>query len=84
VLRALLAVLGLFPIGSVVRLSDDRLARVVASRGTDSSRRLVSILAPPGTSEPPAPRFVCLADTPDLKSADADVELPESDVLVGF
>lgn len=66
-MRALLSVVSLFPIGSLVELSDGRIARVIRANRDDYVRPIVEILL---TATWPTPvEIVDLKDSPETKIA---------------
>lgn len=73
VVRALLRVMGLFPVGSWVRMSDGSMARVVAPNQQSYTRPVVSIVFDPSGKElkPPHP-----IDLGDPRNADLRVVEP--------
>jgi HD-GYP domain-containing protein (c-di-GMP phosphodiesterase class II) len=62
VVRALLRVMGLFPVGSWVRMSDGSVARVVAPNQHSYTRPVVSIVVDPAGSELNPPHPIDLGD----------------------
>ncbi|MCA9095474.1 MAG: HD domain-containing protein, partial [Planctomycetaceae bacterium] len=66
-MRALLSVVSLFPIGSLVELSDGRIARVIRANRDDYVRPIVEILLT-ATSTTPV-EIVDLKDSPETKIA---------------
>jgi len=75
VVRALLRVMGLFPVGSWVRMSDGSVARVVAPNQHSYTRPVVSVVLDDGGRELATPRPIDLADP---RNADLRVVEPLS------
>jgi HD-GYP domain-containing protein (c-di-GMP phosphodiesterase class II) len=87
-LRAFLSFTSLFPVGSIVELSDQRLARVIQANPRELDKPLVSIVAEPhaGLLAPDAVQVCDLADTnsPHIIRAFSPWHCARGDVLSGF
>ncbi|MHC4830300.1 MAG: HD-GYP domain-containing protein [Planctomycetota bacterium] len=69
-LRALLRVVGLFPVGSTVGLNDGRRAKV--ARATDGGRPLLIVLPGEHAGASPVPELLDLTEHPDVRITDVD------------
>ena len=67
IVRALLNCVSLFPIGSMVRISNGETGRIVHANGADHSRPVVSVLFSAGGDRLAAPRIVDLAQEEDIR-----------------
>jgi HD-GYP domain-containing protein (c-di-GMP phosphodiesterase class II) len=80
--RGLLSILGLFPVGSWVRLDTGELARVLSAHPKDYTRPVVAVLYSE-EGQPLPPRRIDLLRTEDLRILSAE-EVRDSDPMAGF
>ncbi len=76
VVRALLRVLSLFPIGSWVKLSNEKIARVIAANKNDYTRPVVCILSGEDKNFQASTEIIDLAKYPEIKIIET-LDIPE-------
>ncbi len=76
----------LFPVGSYVRLSNNKIARVVESRGENFTSPVVSIIDPYTPIDMQEHVLLDLSKTPDIEIVEAipNWEVPNNTILGGF